>query len=61
MGLFDADPHGQTRPSYLSTFVLSLFPKDRQQDDPTLAREEERDSLGETTKVEPEFEEAISE
>jgi hypothetical protein len=61
MGLFDADPHGHTCPSNLGTLVLPLFPKDRQEDDPTLAREEERDSLGETAKVEPEFEEAISE
>jgi hypothetical protein len=61
VGLLDAHPHGQTCPSYLCMFVLPLFPKDCQQDDPTLTREVERDSLGEPAKVEPEFEETIFE
>jgi hypothetical protein len=61
MGLLDADPHGQTCPSYLRPFVLPLLSKHRQQDNPTIAREVEGDPLSDTAQIEPEFEEAVSE
>jgi hypothetical protein len=53
---FDARRHGPSCPLHLNALVLALLVEDRQQDDPTVPWEEERDSPCRSVDVEAQLE-----